>query len=554
MFNKRRQALTLAVLSLIVFLGINILGVCENKPLPSDAAAEQTLIYPLSDTGSYIDLMKSLYNCIFTATRIVNEPLFAVDKELEVIPMGTEKWTLSDDGLTWTFQLRNEMKWSDGEPVTAHDYVFALQRAVEQGYDFGWYWKSAAGIKNWDRVEKRELPVDELGIKAIDEHTLEIQTYVSKPYLLKTLALLYPVPQHIVSKYGDEYATQAETMVGNGPFKVSEWVKGSHITCIPNPFYNGVWKPYLEKIILKNGMTDPEIGFPAYLNNEVYFSKLNSGQLAFTKKNIPEQFNSWPSFRICYLAFDTTKPPFNDKRVRLAFSFILDREELCSTVLKDLAIPEYSVLMSGFPGHDPNEAKKLAEQNIELAKNLLTEAGFPEGRGFPQLELWLKVTARGENDMVFMPAATYMQTRFKEHLGVDIIPRIVDAKTFNEALNQHTHNFFLSTYGFDYLDPSNFMDIFLSGGRHAWSNPEYDSLVKDADTAQEWEKRVENYRKAEQILIKEAPIVVIFQNMDNAVFKPYLKGEGVEPNRNGIISLDANFFEYFFTHTYVANK
>ncbi|MBN2395834.1 MAG: peptide ABC transporter substrate-binding protein [Candidatus Atribacteria bacterium] len=540
----------------IIFICLTLLIVsatfvfASEKALPADAAPDQILYYPLqNESGSYLDFMKTIYNCLQGGAHIVQESLMGFNKDLEVVPLGVESWEVSEDGLHWTFHLRRELKWSDGEPVTAQDYVFALHRAVEQGYDFSWYWRSAAGIKNWNQVEKGELAVKELGIKALDEYTLVITTEVPKPYLLGVLVWLYPVPQHAVKKYGDEYATRAETMVCNGPFQVSEWVKGSHLTCIQNPYYHGQWSPYLQKIILKYGTFEPEIGFPAYLNGEIDRSDLNPGQLAYVRKNLPDQLYSWPQFLLYYLSFDTTKPPFDQIKVRQAFNYALNREEMCSTVLKDLAIPEYSLLMKGFPGYDPIWAKNILEYNKNFARKLLAEAGYPEGKGFPKLEMWIRQA--DQYTAWQTPAATYMQAHFKEVLGVDIIPRFIEAKTYTDALNQRTHNFFLCTYRFDYVDPSNFMDLFLTGGRHAWSNPEFDRLVREADSSQNWEKRIENYREAESILAEESPAVFAFQALRSSVWKPYLKGEALEPNLQGIVSWGNMRYGYTMTHIYI---
>ena len=548
--SKIQKIIFIGLISVLLMVGAAVTGFANGKPLPADAASEQILYHPIkNETGAYLDRMKTLYNSLQGGYDIIQQPLMTLNKDLEIVPLGAENWEVSEDGLTWTFHLRKELRWSDGEPVTAHDYVFALRRAVEQGYDFGWYWRSAAGVKNWDQVEKGALPSQELGIKALDDFTLVITTEMPKPYLLGVLRQLYPVPQHAVEVYGDEYGTRVETMVCNGPFQVIEWVRGSQLELVQNPYYKGLWEPYLQKIVLKYGTYNPETGFPAYLNDEVHRSDLNAGQLAYVRENLPDQLHSWPMFRIYYLSFDSTKPPFDDVRVRQAFNHALNREEMCATVLKDLAIPEYSLLMTGFPGYDPAEAKELSAYSVELARTLLAEAGYPEGKGFPELELWLRKEDRFAAWQI--PAGTYMQAHLKEALGVDIIPRLIEAKTYTDALNQHTHNFFLATYGFDYLDPSNFMDLFLTGGRHAWSNPEYDELVREADSGQDWGKRMENYRKAEKILAQEVPAVFAFQALYNAVWKPDLKGEGIEPNKEGIVSWNDILYYYIFTHIYI---
>jgi len=551
---KVRKNLMIILLTGVFLLGVTGFSFAADVSLPPDAlpASEQILYYPLKlESGTYMDYMQTIYNCLQGGSDFVQEPLMSFDKDLNAVPVGAESWEVSEDGLSWTFHLRKELKWSDGQPVTANDYVFALQRCAQQGYDFSWYWSLMIEIKNWDKVEKGELPVDELGIKALDDYTLVLTTEVSKPYLLGALVWLFPVPQHVVKQHGNEYATQAETMVSNGPFKVEEWVKGSHITLVKNPYYEGLWKPYLEKIVLKYGTFDPVTGFPAYLNNEIYRSDVNPGQLAYVRQNMPDELHSWPMFRIFYLSFDTTKPPFDDIRVRYAINHASNREELCSTVLKDLASPEYSLLVKGFPGYDDaEEAKESSKFDPELAKKLLAEAGYPDGKGFPELELWI----RAEDQLMpwQKPAAEYIQAQLKENLGINIIPRIMEVKTFTDALNQRTHNFFLLAYQFDYVDPSNFMDLYLTGGRHAWSSDEYDELVRKADSLGEWEQRVEKYREAERILAKECPAVFLFQQQYSAAWKPFLKGEGLEPNKDGLSSWGDMWARYAVTHIYIS--
>ena len=521
--------------------------------LPADAlpAAQQVLNLPLSgENGAYLDFMKTMYDCITGAAWLAQEALLAFDKDLEAIPMGYTSVDVSEDGMTWTFHLRKELKWSDGQPITAQDYVFGLQRNLNQGYDSSWYWNEVCGFKNYDKIEKGELPVAQLGVKALDDYTLSITTEVPKPYLLGALVWLFPVPRHAIDKYGDEYATKPDTMVCSGPFMVSEWVRGDHITFKRNPYYQGLWKPYVEEIVLKYGTFEPETGFPAYQNDEIYRSYLNPGQMAFAAKNMPNEMHSWPGYRIYFLSFGTSKPPFDDIRVRQAFNHAIDREEMCSTVLKDLGTAEYSPLMSGYPGYDPKQAKSLSKYDPDLAKKLLADAGYPNGAGFPKLEMW----ATSHNLVMAWqkPAADYLQARFKEILGVDIVPRFIDQKVFVDARNKRTQNFLLNAYQFDYMDPSNFMDLFMTGGRLDWSNSDYDALVRRADVGKGWENRVGLYRKAEKILIENAPAAFIFQQLTAAVWKPYLKGEGVEANKNGVKSWHEMWGKYIMTHVYVA--
>lgn len=184
----------------------------------------QTTVYSAGDTtsGTYMDYMKTVYARAGNP-EIIQLPLTSFDNNYDLHPMAAESWTQSEDGLTWTFKLRAGLLWSDGEPLKASDYIFSLQRAATTGYDFAWYWGYAGGIANWDPVTKGEADVATLGIKAVDDLTIEVTTSAPKPYLPGVVSLWYPVPKHVWDKLGDEYAANVETLVSSGPFIVESW-------------------------------------------------------------------------------------------------------------------------------------------------------------------------------------------------------------------------------------------------------------------------------------------------------------------------------------------
>lgn len=520
--------------------------------LPADALPleEQIFYAPLKDeTTTYLDIMKSQYNAIHFVAELVQLPLFAFDNNLQPVPLGAESWTVSDDGLTWTFTLREGMKYSDGTPITADDWVYTLQRSVSSGYDFASIWRNGASIKNWDAVEKGEMAVDELGISAPDDNTLVITTNIPKPYLPGVLTWFYLVPQHMVEKYGDDYATKAETMVASGPFMVKYWVIGDQITLVPNPYYNGPWKPQLSQLVFHYGVSDPVVAFPAYQTDEIYLTTLNAGQLALVRQESPDELYTWPSPRVFYLAFDPTIAPFDDIQVRQALSLTLNRDELTSTVLKDVSLPEYGILAKGFVGYDSNAAT-LSPYDPNKARELLAAAGYPDGKGFPQVELWMGdiASVNAWQD----PTGEYLQALFKKELGIDIIPTKLEKKTFTDSMLTRKHNFFLTSYKYDYIDPSTYLDVFLTGGRHAWSNQEYDALVKAADAGGTEDERMQKYQQAQAIMIKDFSFIFMFQAVEHAAWKPFVKGDAVSPNAEGITGFSNGQVTYNYTHIYLS--
>ncbi|NMB47085.1 MAG: peptide ABC transporter substrate-binding protein [Firmicutes bacterium] len=537
------------LLTLVFLLAMGSFAWASTRPLPNDAAPEskQVLRIPMLFEGQYMDWMKTVYNRA-GRPEVVQEPLTVFDKDMNVRPAAAAKWQPSEDGLCWTFTLRAGIKWSDGQPLTAEDFVFALERAIQQGYDFNWYFSWAAEIVNWDQVEAGELPFSELGVKALDARTIEVKTETPKPYLPAVMSWWFPVPKHVVQAHGDEYATRAETMVCSGPFMVKEWVKEQHVVYVPNPHYNGPWQPYLREIVELAGTGNPETGFPAYLAGDLDITGLNPGQLAYAKARFSEEVVGWPEFQLFYLTFDTTKPPFDSKLVRQAINHAIDRELLTNTVLADMAFPAYTLIMPGFPGYNAG-LKEISRFDIDLARELLAEAGYPNGKGFPEIELWLRLEASIMPHQ--KPAAEFIQQQLKQNLGINMKIQIYEMKTFMDAMVNRTHNFFLAPYMVDYVDPSNFMSLFLSGGRHAWAHNHYDDLVKEANSIIDHEQRLRLYEEAEALLLEEAPAVFIMNMKTNHLWKPHLGGEAVTEDSSGLKRLTAVTNLYFFSNVYI---
>ena len=190
--------------------------------------------------------------------------LTSFDKEFNLNGLAAESWSQSDDGLTWTFNLRDNLLWSDGETLKASDYIFALKRAATTGYDFGWYWSFAGGLKNWGPVTDGSMDVDQLGIKAVDDKTIEVTTETVKPYLPSVVSLWYPVPEHAWKKHGDEYAANVDTMVASGPFMLKSWEKSTNkMVLVKNPNYNAPWPSMVDTLVVDPTIGPPEVGFPA---------------------------------------------------------------------------------------------------------------------------------------------------------------------------------------------------------------------------------------------------------------------------------------------------
>src|SRR6218665_2099757 len=307
-----------------------------------------------STTGTYMDYMKTVY-ARASGSELLQVPLTSFDNEYQLTALGADSWSQSADGLTWTFKLRDGLVWSDGEPLTAEDYVFALQHAAVSGYDFAWYWDFAGGIQNWKEVTEGKAEASTLGLKAVDDRTTEITSTAPKPYLPSVVSLWYPVPKHQFDKFGDDWSTNVENVVSSGPFKLVSWEKSNNsVTLAKNETYNGPWPAEVDELTMDPSVGLPEVGMPAFLAGDLGFTYLNAGQIPAMKQRMPDAIRTNTVFATSYLSFDLEAAPFDNVDVRRAFYYAVNRAELTSTVLKDIAIPAGSILPPGYPGYNPD--------------------------------------------------------------------------------------------------------------------------------------------------------------------------------------------------------
>jgi len=506
----------------------------------------QTVTAPGESTsGTYMDYMRTVY-ARAGFPEMTQLPLTSFDNEYVLTGVAAESWEQSEDGLTWTFTLREGLKFSDGEPLTAEDYVFALQRAATTGYDFNWYWDFAGGIAGWKDVTENGADVSVLGLEAVDDRTIRVTTATPKPYLPSVVSLWYPVPKHVWDQYGDDYATNVDTLVSSGAYMVESWEKSNNaMVMVRNPEYTGPWPGAVERIEIDPSLGAPEVGLPAFMAGETDFTVLNAGQIPFVEQRFPDQLRQNAIFATSYIAFDMTSPPFDDVNVRRALWYAIDREEMTSTVLRNLAVPGRSLLPPSYPGYN-EEIAAQAVFDPEKAREYLAAAGYPGGEGFPVVEIWYRDQG-GYNGAITAPMLQYLQAEFAETLGITMNIKVMPIQDWMQAMLNKENNLFLAPYEYDYLDPSNFYGIFYNGGRHDHRIPEYDALVAAADANPVWEERLALYQQAEQVLIDNASMVPLVHPITVSVVSDSLSGAGVEPNSQGMSPLN-RLVPYFYAN------
>lgn len=511
--------------------------------LPEDARPydEQVLREPCDITANQItpDFMVAVYQRYCTGDSTFSLALVDLDKDFNVIPMAAESWEVSEDGLTWTFHIRPGMIWSDDTPVTAHDWVATYRYAAdpEHAWDFAWYY--AGVLKNWNEVIAGELPPEELGVVAVDDLTLQFITEKPWPPLPGMLHFAWPLQAKALEEHGPLYNSDPATSVTSGRFKLVSLEPGKKIVLEANEKFKGPYPPRLKRreIIYM----DPSTFFAAFQNGEIDmmgYEQLSPAdfEIILNDPVLSENYlRHYGDFRTDYLLFDTFTPPFNDINVRKAFAHAVDREAIVKNVYGEIkAMPAHSMLMPGYPGADV-EGKLVDYQkyDCDLAKDYLAKAGYPDGEGFPKLEMWL----RNEGPAM---AAVYQAAAasIAACLNIEIEVSNKDFKVYMDALNAKPTQlqFGAVSYGMDFLDPANLLGIWVSTGRHSWKNEEFDRLVNEASSlVGDPQKRLEMFQKAEEILVDDVGGVFIAHRWQGNLFQPYVRGDGIrEPDSQGI--------------------
>lgn len=503
--------------------------------LPPDAAPlNQQYLTIMGIDGTTPDFAVSVYKRPNSYTSILSTPMVRLDKNFEILPAGALSWDNSADGKTWTFHMDPKLKWSDGNPVLADDVVFTFQYQADpkHAWDFTWFWSD---IVNFDEAVAGKVALDQIGVKKVDDYTVTFTTKDPSPYFPSKALYIRPLSKVAFQKSGEYYDNTPETSVSSSPWILTEWTKGKQIVFGPNKNYTGNLKPYIEKLTILIA-TDMSGEFRAYQNNEIdmaaNFTPADIDLITKDPQLNKEYHPGYGDFRTYYLGFNTLEKPFSDLKVRQAFSKAIDRDSIIQNVVRRQGIAAYSFLMPGFPAANSTFFKtdNINVYDVAAAKKLLSDAGYPDGKNFPSIEMWL----RNESDLN-KAVASAIAAMLKDNLGINVEVSNKETKLFMDTLNAHKLPFYFLSYGFDYLDPSNMLGIWTTGGRHAWSNPQFDKLVKDASALTgDPAKRNQMFQDAEKVLVDDAGGVFIYHATPGNIYKPYLKGSELDPDKVGL--------------------
>lgn len=522
--------------------------------LPADAAPPDAQVLTTFELNNrFMDHAFTSYQKIF-GFALINEPLVRVDRDFNLIPAGATHWEVTDDGLTWIFHLRPNMIYNDGRPLNAHNYVkmFCRWADPETGFDFEWYYRP---IRNWGASIAGRVPPDSIGVHAPDDLTLMVTTDRPAPYLPGLLTYTWVASEHAIEKYGPAWSTKVETSVASGPYQLREWAKGNQIVLEPNPHYRGPARPYLERVVAKLYSAAAQPPFlPAYEAGEVdYIVLTNQAEINRIKTDpaLQSQLNTYVDFATLYLTMNTYQPPFNDLRVRQAFSHAVDQDALIKSAMRGVGLSAPSMLQPGFPGGNPEVFSSIQRYDPDLARQRLAEAGFPDGKGFPRIDIWVQNTQTHPVKM----GAEAIQAMLKQNLNIDIGVHIIERKVFMEALNTHQLPLALVGYRYDYVDASNLLTLWMSNGRHAWRSERFEALVLEAnELVGDSEGRMALYQEAEKILVSDVGAVFLWYPLLNELWKPYVRGEALEPNQWGYRAWRGDQMQNLIPTLYITNE
>lgn len=446
--------------------------------------------------------------------------------DLHPVPGTAESWDISPDGKIYTFHIRKNAKWSNGDAVTATDFVRTYERALspKMGNQYAYMFFI---VKNAERYYNGELKnFDEVGFKALDDVTFQVTLNNPTSYFLPLLSSHHSwFPLHIptIEKYGPVYErgnrwTRPGNFVGNGPFTLTEWKVNRVIIVKKNPLYWDAKTVRLNEIRFYP-IESLDTEERAFRSGQVHRTdKLPLPKVEFYKQNRPDILVRAPYLGTYFYVFNTKKPPFNDKRVRKALSMAIDRETITQNVTRGGEMPALTQTPPNTGGYT-SEAR--IEPNIEKARKLLAEAGYPNGQGFPKFDI-LYNTLESHKTI-----AETIQQMWKNNLNINVGLRNEEWKVYLNT-KKAGGNYDIARFGWigDYPDPNTFLDMWVTGGGNNdadWSNLEYDKYIAEAGRAVDPKERFKLFQKAEAILLDEMPVLPIYYYVSIYLLQPSVK-------------------------------
>lgn len=449
---------------------------------------------------------------------------------LEPVPGVAESWDISEDGRTYTFHLRENARWSNGDPVTAEDFRWSWQRVLspELGSQYNYMLYPVLNAEAYANGEITDF--NQVGAKAPDPHTFVVELENPTPYLLQLLDhySTFPVHPPTILAHGSmtdriSQWTRVSNMVSNGPFTLTEWAINSRISVEKSATYWDADEVKLNAIVFyptENTTTEERM----FRDEEIHFTNTIPMDKISTYQNAaPDLLQLAPYLGTYYYLINTDKPPFDDLRVRQALARSVDRDLLTETVMRGTVTPAYALTPPGTLGYHP---PKTFDYDPAFARQLLAEAGFPNGEGFPTFEILYNTLDEHRR------IAVAIQEMWRQNLGINVELLNQEWRVYLDT--QNNMNYDVSRRGWigDYVDPNSFLDMMITDGgnnKTGFADARYDELVLDvAPTKLDETERFEAYYEAETILMEDMPIIPLYTYQSRHLRHPSL--QGMPPN------------------------
>ncbi len=510
----------------VLLAGALLPGCLKRETAVADGNRDQVLHRGIGSEVSDLDPQTAMNIAEVDIVSALFEGLVAEDPvDLRPVPGAAARWSIASDQLTYTFYLRPEAKWSNGDALTSADFLAAWQRMLTPtlGAENAGMLYVLQGAEAFHKGASKNFA--QVGVSAPDAHTLRVTLEHPTPYFLSLLThpAWHPVPLSVIAAKGDAYArgnpwTRPASHVGNGPFRLKSWHPNRLILAEKSPTYWDAARVRLNAIHFHpiESIESEERTFRAGQLHITY--TLPFGKVDAYRRNSPQLLRIDPYLNSYFFRFNTRQAPLNNERVRRALSLALDRTAIVEKVLRGGQLPATSLTPPGMPDYTPPD---VVRSDVNAARALLTEAGFPGGKGLPTLEILFNTS--GNHRLI----AEAIQEMWRRELGIEV--KMVNQE-FKVVLTERRAGRFqilLSDWVGDYLDATTFLDLWRSdsGNNHtAWSNSEYDALLFAAARNLDPVARAQQLQRAEAIMLNAAPAVPIYFNTHVFLIHPAVKG------------------------------